>query len=125
MKKFTIEELQEMSVSYLKMYPASEKMYATDDGNFFLVKNPAQDHANKTSSDVYTFERDKVGSGGAPNDPAADLVDLHEKLKTLDVEKMEYNAARAMLGALKFTAESGKKEDVIKALVGYKAEILK
>ena len=125
MEKFTIDQLTEQSKSYLEMYPAQQKIFATDDGNFFLDKNPAQDHANKTSSSLYTFERDVETTAAPAVDPEGEMEALKETLKVTDVAKMEYNDAKAMLGALNLMAESGKKADIILALANYKAEISK
>jgi hypothetical protein len=123
MKKFTLIQLTEQSVAYMEMYPAKDKIYATDDGNFFLDKNPAQNHANKTGSSLYTFEREKAPVTSQAQDPSGELEAMKERLKATDVDKMEYNDAKAMLGALSLVAESGKKADVLLSLSNYKAEI--
>lgn len=98
MKKFTKEELVEMSKDYKKGYPKAKVMFATEDGNFFLAKNPAPGHAK--ASKIELFEIDMVSEEIADSKNDDPIAIANARVLEIDFdneEAVDYNEIKVLL----------------------------
>lgn len=68
MKTFSLQELQQEAQKYFEQY-AVNVLYATEDGQIFLLATRAQTHAGKGK--VHKIERQDVEMESSPKPPSA------------------------------------------------------
>jgi hypothetical protein len=124
------KKLKETVNRYFKLYPKREKLYATEDGNVFLEKSPAVDHANKTNQKWHVFDNpakmeaikeaeEKAKRAAVEAKKAAGF----EKLKTIELDQMSYNEAYDLATDLLLPLTDKKKETVFAALADAKDKL--
>lgn len=115
-------DLKKLAERYLELYPAKEKVYATPDGNFFLNRSDACNHAKASKSNYFEFERGKEGNESKPEHQQATVAsNLKQRALQLDADTADYREMLTILKGLNLAAESNKKVDVIKAFKNYQA----
>jgi phosphoenolpyruvate carboxylase len=114
------KKLQEQIKSYQQIYPG-KILYFTEDGNCFLDKSPAIDHARKTKQKYLEVK---------PAEKADEKVSVMTKeeaiQKLLDLEitdDFEYALAKEFVKVLELKTESQKKDDLLYALEEFKNSI--
>lgn len=107
----TEKKLKEIGSRFFDLYPNREKLYATEDGNVFLDRNPAIDHARKAK--IKWYELTKNSEPQTDIDPELQMKELLEReALTIDHEKGEYKDMLRILSGLHLMPESKKKADV-------------
>ena len=120
-----IMSLKQSAERYLTLYPDRDKVYATPDGNFFLTKSDAINHARASKCNYFEFERGKHSSENDPDLAQADAkASLKERAMQIDPDKGDYREMLTILKGLNLAAESNKKADVISAFKNYQASAL-
>lgn len=118
----TENELKKIGMRYYDLYPSREKLYATEDGNVFLDRNPAIDHARKAK--IKWYELTKAQEPVTDIDPELQMKELLEReALTIDPEKGEYKDMLRILSGLHMTPESKKKADVQTAFAALVANL--
>lgn len=91
------KELKKIVDGYFDIYPDNEKLYATDDGNVFLDKVPAHDHAVKTKQKLHIADNPKIEEVAAKNkakkEAAKKAAEEAEAQKKADAEAAAKKAA--------------------------------
>lgn len=55
--KLSTAKMEELQARFFKLYPGKKELYFTEDGNCFLEKSPAKDHANKSKIKMITVSK--------------------------------------------------------------------
>jgi hypothetical protein len=119
-KKLSKKELEERLKEYRKYYP-KQKLFYTEDGNFFLEKSPAVDHATKTKQKWFEDGKTEGDETESNDQPELTKEVAIQKLKELELsDKTEYAAMKELLLPLGITPKSNKKAEVLTALQEYK-----
>ena len=115
MNKLNKSELDKRIAEYRKAYPG-KVLYYTEDGNFFLSKSPAIDHANKTKQKWFELNDKEDAEARAKEEAEA-----KETLLKLDkMDDLDYEAAKAIVKTLAIETASMKKEAIYTALETYR-----
>lgn len=124
------KQLKEIVAGYWKLYPKAKKLYATDDGNVFLDKSPALDHARKSKSKMHEFENPAVAEAAkakkeADAKAAAEqkMQKAFKKLEETDLSSIDYNPAYDLATDLQLPLTDKKKETVMSALSDAKEKL--
>ncbi len=124
------KKLEKTVEGYFKIYPDREKLYATEDGNVFLEKSPAVDHATKTKQKWFVFDNPSVAEARAKVKAEAEAAAIEakktagiEKLKEADLEAIEYNEAYDLATDLELPLTDKKKATVMAALTAAKEKL--
>ncbi len=109
---------------FFELYPEKDKLYSTPDGNVFLARNDATNHARQSKTNFTEYER---GEDGAAADKTGDQDEKNLELiaegTAMDPATGDYHRMLAILRALKLQPESHKKADVIAAFKNWQAQI--
>ncbi len=121
MKRFTLDELNNMAQGYQSLYPGKKLILATEDGNFFFDKSAAMHHKNTQKIEMFEI------SLCDDNEQAEAEKQAEAKARIIecDPKELDYHEALNLLAALHKVAESRKKDDVIKAIVNLQEEFKK
>lgn len=108
------EKLKEIAARYFDLYPERKVLYATADGNVFLDRNPAIDHARKASIKWFEVTKaDQAAEKLAQIDPEQQMKEqLQAEALTINPETGNYRDMLRILAGLHLMPESRKKEDV-------------
>jgi|SRR5690606_16402218 len=89
-KTFSVKELKDRAQKVLEQYPLVKQVFATADGNVFLMRNRAELHSK---GKIYTFDRAKESSADtSSNEPqvltkAKDIIQFISTAKNLEAIK--------------------------------------
>lgn len=108
-KTFSQQELKQKADEVFEQYPTAQQLYATVDGNIFLMKNRAELHSLKDK--VYIFDRplvveakkakekDNKDQGDKKLTKALDIIAFIEKAEKLDDIKVYADDTRSTVKA--------------------------
>ncbi len=120
MQKLSNKDIEKRVAEYRQIY--SEKtLFYTEDGNVFLEKSPAIDHANKTKQKWFESEAKKekvIQLPGIDKEIAKDML-----INTEISDETDYKLAKELVAALELKPASNKKDDLLVALEDYKNSI--
>ena len=119
------KNLKQIVAGYFRIYPKAKVLYATDDGNVFLEKSPAKDHANKTKQKMHEFSKSDISKpddSDKQSDNEKKQVAI-ERLKVISLEELKYNDAYNLATDLQLPLKDKKKDTVYDALKVAKKEL--
>lgn len=114
-------DLKKRAAEFFKLYPNKTTLFDTADGNFFLDKAPAKNHANSAKIECFEFNiEDDLKTNGTAN-----TEELNKKVLGLDPETADYKEMSKILKGLGFKLDSWVKPNVIEAFKTLKEELTK
>ncbi len=124
------KKLEKTVNEYFEIYPDREKLFATEDGNVFLDKSPAVDHATKTKKKWFAFDNpakiEAIQKAEEKNKKAAigakKLAGV-ERLKKVELDQLTYNEAYDLATDLLLPLTDKKKGTVMDALAAEKEKL--
>jgi hypothetical protein len=129
MKKKTID-LDQIKKDYFKLYPKSKVLYFTTDGNCFLQKSPAIDHARKSKCEWVSEDNPALlkeikedAKKAQEAQKAAELAAAKEALKSWNPEQSEYKIDYSLACDLDLELKDKTHETVIAALKEAQAKL--
>jgi hypothetical protein len=114
-------DLKKRAAEFFKLYPNKTTLFATADGNFFLDKAPAKNHANSAKIECFEFNIED----DLKTDVTDNTEELNKKVLGLDPETADYKEMSKILKGLGFKLDSWVKPNVIEAFKTLKAELSK
>jgi len=122
----TEKQLKEIAKRYFDIYPDRKVLYATEDGNIFLDRNPAVDHSVRQK--IKWFEIERV-DGEGPTKLRGDIdIDLEAqaalKKEAMELIDPDYKTMMRILRGLHFPLETTKKAEVTDAFMKLKGSLL-
>lgn len=119
-KKINMKELHKQ---YFESYPEAKMLYFTEDGNCFLKKSPALDHARKAKIkwecvDNPAFIKEITAENEAAEKEAAEAAKTaaQEALKAWNAEQSDYYTDLALANDLELELTDKKHETITDAL---------
>lgn len=117
-------DLKTLAERYFSLYPEKDILYATPDGNFFLDKSGAVNHARASACNYFSFERGKLSQESNPDKSQDEKkAELKARAVKIDPEIGDYREMLTILHGLNLATESKKKVDVIVAFKNYLASL--
>lgn len=116
-------DLKSIVQRFFEIYPDKEKLYATNDGNVFLNKSDAANHARSSNDNYFEFERGAEEHTEKTGDQDEKAEELKQEALTIDLASGSYQVKKRILHGLKLQPESLKKEDVNTAFANLVAEL--
>lgn len=115
----TEKQLIEIGARYFDLYTKHQVLFATEDGNVFIDRNPAIDHARKSGIKWYELTRN-AKEAQTDIDPQEQLYEqLQAEALTIDPKTGDYKDMLRILNGLHLQPESRKKADVQAAFEAY------
>lgn len=120
----TTKDLKKEALRYFDLYPKRDTIFATGDGNFFLSRNDAANHARTSKEKLYEFERDGKSSGENIDEEKLKMIEqLKQQALEIDIDKDDFRKMSTILKGLDRKAESQKKVDILAAFAVLQAEL--
>ena len=116
-------DLKSIVKRFFEIYPDKDKLYATEDGNVFLNKSDAANHARSMKTNYFEFERGAEEHTEKTGDQDEKNQELKQEALTIDPVTGTYQEKKRILLALKLQPESLKKEAVNEAFANLVAEL--
>jgi hypothetical protein len=117
------KKLQKVVDQYFEIYPEKEVLYFTEDGNCFLDKSPAKDHATKTKQKMFAIDNpdlqeylNEKAELEAEKAKEVKLAEAEEKLLSFNFDESQYRERYDLATDLELALTDKKDETVTKAL---------
>jgi hypothetical protein len=116
-------DLKSIVQRFFEIYPDKDTLYATQDGNVFLNKSDAANHARSLKENYFEFERGAEEHTEKTGDQDEKNQELKQEALTIDLETGTYKDKTRILKGLKLQPESWKAVDVNPAFANLVAEL--
>jgi len=118
-------DLKSIVKRFFEIYPDKDKLFATNDGNVFLNKSDASNHARSIGENYFEFDRNAEDQTEKTGDQDEKAEELKKEALTIDLETGSYKDKKRILSGLNLQPESLKKEHVNDAFANLVAELKK